>query len=422
MSRSVRVVMDQSDDPTMAGSATDVPERLDRDEADVFRPRIMTRALVLVFVSGFGAMTSFYLLLSVVPLYAGSVGAGGVGAGLTTGVLMFSTVAAELATPRLVARFGYRLVFAVGLLLLGAPSLALTASASMAAILTVSVVRGLGFAIAVVVGGALVASLVPRERRGEGLGLYGIVVGVPAVVALPLGVWLAGYAGYPLVFVAGAVAALAGLAVVPGLPGREPKPEQPVGVLAGLRAPALVRPSIVFSATAMAAGVVVTFLPLAVTQASGNLAVLALLIQAAAATLTRWWAGRYGDRHGPARLLIPGVLVAAVGMLALVLTASPTAVVVGMMLFGAGFGVTQNASLTLMFDRVSTSGYGTVSALWNLAYDAGLGLGAAGFGVLAAQTGYPAAFALTAALVLAALVPAWRDRSAGPVGSISTKG
>ena len=117
-----------------------------------------------------------------------------------------------------------RAVLAAGLVLLGAPALALPASSTMAAILAVSLVRGLGFAICVVVGGALVAAMVPPERRGEGLGLFGIVVGVPGVAALPLGVWLVGEAGYPPVFVAGAAAALAGLAVVPGLPGRQPAP------------------------------------------------------------------------------------------------------------------------------------------------------------------------------------------------------
>jgi predicted MFS family arabinose efflux permease len=110
---------------------------------------------------------------------------------------------------------------------------------------------------------------------------------------------------------------------------------------------------------------------------------------------------------------VPGVLAAAIGMLALVWTASPAAVLGGMVLFGAGFGVTQNATLALMFERVAASGYGTVSALWNLAYDAGLGLGAAGFGVLAARTGYPPAFAVTAVLMLAALPLARRDRT-GP--------
>jgi predicted MFS family arabinose efflux permease len=370
---------------------------------------------VLVFVASFGAMAGFFLLLSVVPLYAGSVGAGRVGAGLATGVLMAATVAGELAVPRLTGRFGYRVVLAAGLVLLGAPALALPAASAMPAILLVSVVRGLGFAIVVVVGGALVASLVPAERRGEGLGLFGVVVGVPGVAALPLGVWLVGQAGYPAVFTAGAVAALAGLAVVPGLPGREPAGEPPVGVVTGLRTPALARPAVTFAAAAMAAGVVVTFLPLAVTGGPGNLAALGLFVQAVASTGSRWWAGRYGDRRGPSVLLVPGVVATAAGVLALVMIDSPVAVVAGMALFGSGFGVTQNASMALMLNRVAPSGYGTVSAIWNLAYDAGIGAGAFGFGVIATRGGYPAGFAVTALLVLSGLVPLWRDRTAPAV-------
>ena len=196
------------------------------------RPPLVTRALLLVFVASFGAMTGFYLLLSVVPLYADSVGAGGVGAGLVTGTLMAATVAGELAVPRLLARFGYRAVFG------GRPGPAGRAGPGPARLdhhgrdPGRQPVRGLGFAIVVVVGGALVASLVPGERRGEGLGLFGIVVGVPGVAALPLGVWLVGEAGYPAVFAAGAAAALAGLVVVPGCPagrrgGRRPSASWP---------------------------------------------------------------------------------------------------------------------------------------------------------------------------------------------------
>jgi predicted MFS family arabinose efflux permease len=71
----------------------------------------------------------------------------------------------------------------------------------------------------------------------------------------------------------------------------------------------------------------------------------------------------------------------------------------------------QNSTLVLMYRRVAAGGYGTVSAMWNVAYDAGLGLGGTGFGVLAAHGSYPAAFGLTAALMLVALLPAWRDRA-----------
>jgi hypothetical protein len=75
-----------------------------------------------------------------------------------------------------------------------------------------------------------------------------------------------------------------------------------------------------------------------------------------------------------------------------------------MVLGGAGFGVAQNASLVLLYRRVPVSGYGAVNAIWSVAYDAGLGAGGAGFGVLASQTGYPAAFALTALLIPAVLL------------------
>ena len=54
---------------------------------DAPRPPILNRALLLLFVASFGAMTGFYLLLSVVPLYAESVGAGGLGAGRVGGAL-----------------------------------------------------------------------------------------------------------------------------------------------------------------------------------------------------------------------------------------------------------------------------------------------------------------------------------------------
>lgn len=384
------------------------------------RPRLVNGPLAVLFVCSFTAMTGFYLLFSVVPLYATSVGAGGTGAGFATGALMLSTVAAEFATPRLTARFGHRPVLAAGFLLLGLPALALPATTNLAAILGVSLVRGVGFAIAVVVCGALVAEFVPAERRGEGLGLSGVVIGVPNILALPAGVWLADHYGYTPVFVAAAASCLVSFAACLFLPSRTPhaaaraaasEPSAPaLGVLGGLRTPALLRPSAVFGVSAMAVGVIATFLPTAVP--GGSLAATALLVQATASTFGRWWAGQHGDRHGAGRLLLPGALAAAAGMVTLVLAPNAAAVVVAMLVFGLGFGVAQNASLAVMFERVRPSGYGTVSAIWNVAYDTGMGVGGAGFGLLAARTGYPPAFALTGVLIFLVLPLAFRDRKA----------
>ncbi|KUJ36643.1 MFS transporter [Streptomyces sp. NRRL F-5122] len=368
---------------------------------------MVTRQLLLRFLTVIGASASFFLLLSVVPLYTQRSGGS---PGLATGALMLATVGGELATPRLVARYGYRVALAAGLGLLGMPALVLTAADGMAWIVAMCLLRGLGFALTVVAGGALTASLIPAERRGEGLALAGIVSGVPSLVGLPLGVGLVSHVGFTPVCVAGGVAALAAVVVVPGLPGRERSAGRDAGVVAGLRNGALGRPTAVFATTAIGAGIIVTFLPVAVPASLSGLVTVALFAQPAMATVARWFAGRYGDRHGPARLVLPGLLASSAGLLVTSVTSSPVAVLAGVAVFGAGFGVAQNATLTLMYARVPESGYGTVSALWNVAYDGGMGLGAVGFGAAAAHTGYPAAFALTAAVMLVALVPAWRDR------------
>jgi|HubBroStandDraft_4_1064222.scaffolds.fasta_scaffold38943_2 predicted MFS family arabinose efflux permease len=398
---------------TNAGTATRGPRpaRGQARPARGPRPGLITRPLLVRFVSIVGVAASFYLLLSTVPEYARAAGASAGTAGLTTTALTLSSVAAYLVAPRLIARYGYRSALAAGLAALGVPALLLAApglDASVAVIMVVCVVRGVGFAVTCVAGYALTISLIPLQRRGEGLALVGVVSGVPSVTCLPLGVWLAAHVGYRPVFVAGGVAALAGLASVPWLPrsGRAAGPS--TGIVAALRMPALNRPALTFSAAAMAVGIVVTFLPLAVARTATDVAALALLVQPATAIGGRWLAGRYGDRHGPAVLLGPGVLVAAAGLALLGLTAVPALVIAGAAVFGAGFGVTQNASLTIMYDRVPESGYSAVSALWNLAYDGGMGVGAAGFGVLAVRTGYPAAFALTAAVLPVVLVAAAR--------------
>ena len=385
------------------------------------RPRLVSGRFAAALLSSFGALTSFYLLLSVTPMYAVSAGAGSAGAGLVTGSLMLTTVLAEFASPRLLGRFGYRAVFAAGALLLGGPAPALLLPHSMVTIIAVSIARGIGFGLSTVVIGALVAASVPAERRGEGIGLAGVVACVPAIVALPSGVWLAQNTGYAVVIAITAISALAPLAAVPWLAapdhtgpatqaeaGAGSTDTAPAGLLGSLRSGGMLRPGLVFAATTVSAGVVASFLPLAAGVSAG-VATLGLFAQAVTATASRWWAGRRGDRHGHAGLLIPGLLTAAAGMASLIWVSAPVAVIAGMCLFGIGFGIAQNATFALMIDRAPAGGYGTASALWNLAYDAGYGTGPIVFGVFVAHTGYPAAFALTGLLILAALLPAVRD-------------
>ena len=382
------------------------------EPAPIVAERILTPPFVRLLVACTGSGASFYLLLSVVPLYVATAGSAA-GAGLTTGVMLLATVLTELAIPALIARFGYRTMVAAGLLMLGAPTPLLALSASLPLVLAVCSVRGIGVAVMFVAGTALVAELVRPGRRGEALGLYGVAAGVPAVIGLPLGVYLSEQLGFTPVFALAAASALAGLAAAPGLPGRPASRDgSHTRVLRGIVGTGLVRLSVVFAAVTLAAGVVVTFLPIAEPAGRSRLVAVALLVQALLAPIARWAAGRYGDRRGYHLLLVPSVVLTATGVAALASYRSPVAVLAGMVAFGIGYGAAQSVTLALMFARAGDGAHGRVSALWNMMFDLGMGAGAAGFGVLAGATGYTAAFAATAALVAAMVVPALREHRA----------
>jgi MFS family permease len=398
------------------------------------RERLVSGPLAVLFLDSFGTLTSFYLLLAVSPMYAAAAGAGTAGAGMVTGILLLGTVAAELASSALMKRFGYLPALVAGAILLGAPSLILLAPGSLTIMAVVSFVRGFGFGLGTVASGALTAELLPPERRGEGLGLYGAVDSAPGIVALPAGIWLAGHCGFAVVVVLAAASALAPVAAYPWLrrsvirgrgtaavapagsaagsgSGAESGGGQPAGLMTGLRDRPQLRLALIFATSTVAAGVVASFLPLALGM-SANTAAAGLLAQALTATISRWWAGRRGDRTGHARLLLPGVVMAAAGMLAMLALTSPVVVIAGMCVFGAGFGIVQNATLALMMERVPASGIGTATAIWNLAYDAGYGAGPAAFGLFVVHTGYPIGLALTGMLIVAALPAARRVRGA----------
>src|SRR6516165_2612216 len=215
--------------------------------------RLISLPLALTFLAEFTSLTSFFLLLSVMPMLAAAAGASSSGAGLITGSLLLGTVAAEAAATPGIRRFGYRTMLAAGAVLLGAPALALLPREPQAVMMGVSFVRGLGFGLCGVTTGALTATLLPPGRRGEVLGLLGVVSGVPAVIALPAGVWLAGH-HLATAAAAMAAAALLPLATLRWLPRRGQAHSTPSAARTRRAAGTGLRLSLIFAAATIAAG------------------------------------------------------------------------------------------------------------------------------------------------------------------------
>jgi predicted MFS family arabinose efflux permease len=376
-------------------------------EVSLWRSPAM-RALVGVTVLGFA---SYCLTLASLPTYAVQGGARESTAGIVTAVLLVVTIAVQAVVPALTARFGQARVLVAGLVALGAPSPLYAVDDGLLWLSALSAVRGIGFAVLTVLGATLAAQVAPVERRGEAIGIYGLSIAVPNLIAVPAGVALVldGHAGW-LAWLA--ASPLLGLAFVPTLVRAMPPAETQGTAGAGrIAAMAALAPSVVLFVVTLAGGGLVTFLP--IERPDGALATAALLLFGLTGAITRWRAGLLADRFGSRRLLPLALCLGAAGLVAVAagLVAGDAWVLVGAAVFGAGFGAVQNLTLLAAFARAGEGGATAASARWNASFDAGTAAGALGLGIVAVGIGLPWTYVLVAALLVAAL----------PVASAATR-
>ncbi|MBJ7359061.1 MFS transporter [Nocardioides sp.] len=361
-------------------------------------------ALVAVSLSGF---SGYAALLAVAPAWAVEGGANEAGAGLVNGVLLAATVATQLFVPRLLRRYGTTPVLVAGLVLMGVAAPAYAVSDALGPVLAWSAVRGMGFGIVTVLGSTIVTHLVPRERRGEAIGVYGLAVAAPMVLLMPASVAVADRFGYGWVF---AVAALPLVGVPAALAlGRRvdrtasasvtDEDEAHLTDVGTVRA--VLRPTVLLFVVTMAGGAVMTFAPQL--GFGGLWAAAALLVLGSSTALARWLVGSVADRRGAEGFVVPLLLLCAVGVGLCVLavrTDQAWLLVAGGLALGVPYGALQNLTLLIAFARVPASGIPTASAVWNIGFDAGTATGAVVVGSVAAASSFGTAFGLVLLLLL----------------------
>ena len=342
----------------------------DRVDAPPWRvPQV--RATIAAVVFGF---IGFAVLLGALPARLTELDFPSGAAGVATTATLIATVAVQLVTPALLRRTSARLLLAVGLLLLGAPAPFYALVTSMPAIVGLSILRGAGFALITVIGALTATEAVTPNRRGAAIGLYGLGAAIPIALGPGLGTALTE---------GGAFTAVCLIAAVPilGIPacrfiGRRSgtESEHHVGAAAVLRS--CVWPCLLLLVVTAAGGGIITLLPV---LGAGLPATAALLVFGITSVLSRWLVGGLSDRVGARRLMLPLSAVMVLGVFLSGLALSPgrgVLLLAAVAVAGVGYGALQSITLGVSLLQFSGRDAATVSTAWNVAFDAGTGLGA----------------------------------------------
>lgn len=397
---------------------------LTRGEVESLTNVWRARGLIPVLVAVASAFAAWALLLPVVPTAVIDAGQPASLAGLSTGVFMFATVITQMFTPKALKTFGFGWVLAIASLLLGIPALGYMIGMDAVPLLTVSAIRGIGFGALSVAEAAIIAELVPLRLLGSATGIFGMVVGLAQMVALPSGLALVEVIGYNWVYVIatsiGGISLVACMAIPP-IPPADPDAESQQSVRVPMWHLALV-PALALMFVTTAYGAITNFLPVSMREldpASGaTLAGVMLAVLNFAAMVSRYVAGRIMDRRGyPGSVIIPFQILAAVGvaLMAMILAMELPAwtMLIATLFYGAGFGGVQNEALTLLFYRLPRHKTSEASAIWNIGFDGGTGLGSTFYGMLVAQMAFAPVFGIASGVITIGLAITLLDRQLG---------
>lgn len=368
-----------------------------------------TPAFVRLLVAGstYGfAFSSFHLVPKVLSV---EYGASASEIGGVAGVFGAASVVTSAVVGSCIDRVSRRRLFAASAFLLAATALGFAGMTELGPLTyLLRALQGVAFTMQMASFSTLVAELAPPSRLGEAVGLSGSSMLVMNAVAPAVDEPLARAAGWPVVFVLAAVAALVSAALVlEGSTGRPP-PRPPARDRASTLRAVLARPatqaySVVTLFTAIAFAAMFTFLQPAALAAGYRDVGPFFVAFASAACGVRVFAGRLPDRYGRKRVAVVALVPYSLSA-AWVALAGPTSLLGIGAVFGLAHGVFFPSMNALAIGHTRPAERGRLLTIFAGAFNLGAWGGAAALGPVVERAGYSAVFGIGAVCAAAALV------------------
>lgn len=352
------------------------------------KPALWSRDFVFITLINLLLFLGFQFYPSALPPYVKSLGAPDSALGWLTGIATVSTLMTRPLAGLLLDKLGRRGVFISGLVIMTCVSGSLYFFPALGLILGLRFIHGLGWGVASTSASTIAADYIPKARFGEGMGYFNLSASLamavsPAIaLSLPPG---------PMFFLAtGFMAAAALLAFFLRYKPLEDGGRQKIRRNPYEKAAAL--PALVMGLVSMCFGANVTFLAVyAAERGIGNIGPF-FTVYAVAMMITRPKVGKIVDRRGVKVTIPPGLTLIAATFIILSQAETLPVFLGAAALYGVGQGTLFSSTQTMAVLAAPPGRVGAANATFFTGFDAGLGLGAVGAGLLAKTLGYSATY------------------------------
>jgi MFS family permease len=335
---------------------------------------LFTPRFFVLWSYNFVVFLSAFQLLPTAPFHILSMGGSTTAAGLFLGFLTYSSAISAPITGALGDRWGKRNMLLVAALALTVFSILYAIAPSYQLILGLVLIHGVFWSCLLSSSSAYMTDIIPASRRAEGLGYSGFASILAVAVAPWIGLWVFDHGGWTLMCIEAA-----GLNLIMAIIAwRLPK-----DVTHAAAAKRRLHPGEQLNVT-----------PRAMYFTVMSLAILS----------TRPFIGRYADRVGHSRIIVPCLALVVLGASVLPMADSRAMFALSAFLFGVGFGSVYPLMVAHLMLHMPEHRRGATFGALIGAFDTGIGSGSIAIGWMSGRFGFSRAFGV-AALLAALSIP-----------------
>ncbi len=157
----------------------------------MFAPKLWTLNFVLICCASLSMTMSFYLIMPVLPFFLSEqFGMDGFQIGLAISIYVIGSLVIRPLTGYALDRWGRRGIFLASFLTFGLTAAAYPYLHTISAIFILRFVHGLIWGSSLTSSMTVAVDIIPRERRGEGIGFFTFAMAVAMALGPALGLWI----------------------------------------------------------------------------------------------------------------------------------------------------------------------------------------------------------------------------------------
>jgi MFS family permease len=372
--------------------------------------KLLTKEYVIATLVNFLVAMNYYLLMIIISEYAmGEFGATESMAGFSASIFVIGALIARLFVGRYIAGVGYKEMLLIGALGGAVFTFAYFMVNGLPMLLIVRFLHGVSFGMVSTASATIIAVIIPKNRRGEGIGYYSLSQTLATAIGPFLGMLLSDSGTYTATFIVCAVAAVLIIAVAPLMHlknAETPSAEKSGGFkISGFIEPGVVSISIVALLIYVCYSGIVSFL--SVYAKNINLETAAgffFVVYAAAVLVSRPPVAIIFDRRGEHIIMYPAIAIYGAGLVLLSQSRTDVVLLLAAACVGLGLGAIQSSTQAIAVKVTPQHRVGIANSTYFMLCDIGMGIGPILVGVLIPLVGYRGMYAVAALIAFACLI------------------